>query len=274
MTVTQNQPLASSTHPQYGKLVTASGYNVTRQIWKGGVILGMLAMCFIIIFAMFSSGASLSDFSTSSYLILAALLLIPILIMLAAIYSLITAFSKSLFVYESGIVRVYRSESQGWAWNEFNEITKMTVDPGPGNPRMPPMSFLDLSLGKDGVKLLSINQDYENPAWIIDFVIPRVNPLILDHLLRKFDRGETLKFGNAQINFQGVTQGSTSFSWDQVSGWTIGNQEIPGWEWLEFTSNQSSSTLKIDFNSRPNAILLPDLMQQRIDRIIKRQIPS
>lgn len=247
---------------QFGKIIYDVGFNPLRQGWKAFVIVVLLGLALIISSVLLDKNSSAHE-STTTTIFVVGLLLVVILLLSVALYSLVTTFSKKLQVYENGIV----VNGKAWEWNEFDQITQRMLE-DPNQRKTFPIRFFDLMLYKDNKKQVTINQDFKNYDQIMSYTIQHAGKPILEKLISRFDQGETLRFGKAELTHQTISDGKKTIQIKDIQSWHINYPDSPSMIRIEFTLKSGNSNMFIMFNERPNALLLPGFMEARGNQLI------
>ncbi|MBZ0283065.1 MAG: hypothetical protein K8L97_20170 [Anaerolineae bacterium] len=243
---------------ELGNLLAKLGLNWGAQLAKLVWFVGTLFLVFVCFMAY--QQAETADFSTK--LVFGILALLPLCGGIYILGSFVLAFGQQMEIYEDGIAHIDGDKKRAFRWSDFTDLNyqhNVMVHRYYGIP-IAKYTTYDLKLMADGKKLISLTKNYSRFEDAGRVILNYVVPLILERHYAAYKRGETVQYGNIEVNREGIKQGRKSISWREIDGWKVENN------FIILDRRDSNKTVRFGIYGLINGIVMVAL----VDRITSR----
>jgi tetratricopeptide (TPR) repeat protein len=138
-------------------------------------------------------------------------------------YSILRSRGLQIALYEHGIERIYRRQSQFWRWEDFSgiRIEDQTLHYHYATVPVSEMQSYKCQLLVDGKPVLKINKDIDQAVELGKMLIEKTTPVFFERDHHTFQQDGSVQYGKIQVTPEGIRDGRTFTAWDEIRSWKV-----------------------------------------------------
>lgn len=237
-----------------GRLLMSADMNKWQLTQK--IILSAFCIGFSVLFIYVSrTGVSKPGDNSPTYLFLIGLL--PLIGLVALLYSIVMTFGIKVKVYENGIEQTHVGTTKTWNWEDFTAVRVAEEINTVRYHGIPVFRFhnYDCRLMQDNKVALHLNKNIQKYKEVGRLVAEKTTPILFARNYEAHRRGETVYYGKVAVSREGIKQGRSLVAWDDIASYKVDNGTL-------IIQKLGRGKMHIRVVDLPNAYVLMALIDQ------------